>query len=65
MQTEIKRQYQISCSFMEIYMDTINDLLSNEQSIVEGLQIREDPKKGVYVDGLTEKVFSMHFVRIF
>ena len=39
------------CSFLEIYNETITDLLSMSDG---GLHIREDIKQGVYVDGLVQ-----------
>ncbi len=47
-------QFQVACSFVEIYMETIADLLA-EKGSKEQLQIREDREKGIYVDGATEK----------
>ncbi|CAA0829443.1 Phragmoplast orienting kinesin-1 [Striga hermonthica] len=43
--------YSCKCSFLEIYNEQITDLL--EPSSIN-LQIREDSKKGVYVENLTE-----------
>jgi Kinesin motor domain len=44
------------CSFLEIYKEVITDLL---HPAATRLQIREDIKKGVYVEGLTQDlVFS-------
>ncbi|KAJ0839214.1 putative plus-end-directed kinesin ATPase [Helianthus annuus] len=48
---EEKIQYTCKCSFLEIYNEQILDLL-DPSSI--NLQIREDTKKGVYVDNLKE-----------
>ncbi len=45
----------IKCVFMEIYMETIVDLLSESRQAQRTLHIREDPINGVYVEGLTEK----------
>lgn len=42
-------QFLIKCSYLEIYNEQIMDLL--EPSSVN-LHIREDIKKGVYVEGL-------------
>lgn len=39
---------------MEIYQENIFDLFEEENEIP--LQIREDTKKGVFVEGLAEKV---------
>lgn len=43
--------FAIRCSFLEIYNEQIIDLLNKANS---NLQLREDTKKGVYVEGLTE-----------
>ncbi|XP_024985533.1 kinesin-like protein KIN-12E [Cynara cardunculus var. scolymus] len=48
---EEKIQYTCKCSFLEIYNEQILDLLDPSST---NLQIREDTKKGVYVDNLTE-----------
>lgn len=49
--------YSCKCSFYEIYNERVFDLLDttggNAQS---GLNVREDQKKGVFVDGLSEEV---------
>ena len=44
-------RYLVVCSFLEIYNERIYDLLDAESS---GLQLREDVKNGVMVQGLTE-----------
>ena len=41
-------------SFMEIYGERLNDLLDNKCHQGDGLRIREDPKLGVFVPGITE-----------
>ena len=41
----------IRCSFLEIYNETIIDLLNKGNT---NLQLREDTRKGVYVEGITE-----------
>jgi hypothetical protein len=43
--------YNCRCSFLEIYNETIQDLLCPSD---KGLQIREDTEKGPYVEGLSE-----------
>ncbi|OMJ83424.1 hypothetical protein SteCoe_15645 [Stentor coeruleus] len=45
-------QYLIKCSYLEIYQEAINDLLDQNP---RNLQLREDMKKGVYVEGLLEE----------
>lgn len=49
-----KRQFIIRASFLEIYNETVRDLLSTDS---ETLQIRVDPKKGVFCSA-TEMVVS-------
>ncbi|GAA0148068.1 hypothetical protein LIER_07608 [Lithospermum erythrorhizon] len=46
-----KLQYQCKCSFLEIYNEQICDLLDPSST---NLQLREDSKKGVYVENLSE-----------
>ena len=48
-------EYLIRCSYLEIYNEQIMDLLDPSQV---NLQIREDIKKGVYVDGLNEEIVT-------
>ncbi|KAL3626647.1 hypothetical protein CASFOL_030196 [Castilleja foliolosa] len=43
--------YSCKCSFLEIYNEQITDLLEPSST---NLQLREDSKKGVYVENLTE-----------
>ncbi|KAL7593130.1 hypothetical protein Lser_V15G34581 [Lactuca serriola] len=43
--------YNCKCSFLEIYNEQITDLLDPSST---NLQLREDVKKGVYVENLTE-----------
>ncbi|KAM7253486.1 hypothetical protein ACFE04_021640 [Oxalis oulophora] len=46
-----KLKYNCKCSFLEIYNEQITDLLDPAYA---NLQLREDVKKGVYVENLTE-----------
>ncbi|KAG9391152.1 Kinesin motor domain [Carpediemonas membranifera] len=48
---ERNTEYRIKCSFAEIYMEKIRDLLAPEN---DNLPVRESPDKGIYVEGLTE-----------
>lgn len=48
-------EYLIRCSYLEIYNEQIMDLLDPNQ---QNLHIREDIKKGVYVEGLNEEVVA-------
>lgn len=43
------REYSIGCSYLEIYNEQIKDLLCPSSV---SLQIREDSKKGIYVENL-------------
>ena len=45
-------RYNCRCSCLEIYNETITDLLNPSAT---NLQLREDPSRGIYVDGLAEK----------
>ena len=44
-------RYLVRCSYLEIYMENILDLLGN--SIDKKLDVKQDPKKGIYVKDLT------------
>lgn len=46
-------EFLVKCSYFEIYNEHIMDLLDPNHS---NLLIRENIKKGVYVEGLTEEV---------
>ncbi|KAK9835585.1 hypothetical protein WJX74_003633 [Apatococcus lobatus] len=46
-------RYSLKCSFLEIYNETITDLL-HPASV--NLQIREDTRRGCYVEGLSEEI---------
>ncbi|TQD96897.1 hypothetical protein C1H46_017502 [Malus baccata] len=48
---EEQLKYSCKCSFLEIYNEQITDLLEPTST---NLQLREDLKKGVYVENLTE-----------
>ncbi|XP_050372198.1 kinesin-like protein KIN-12C [Argentina anserina] len=48
---EEQLKYSCKCSFLEIYNEQITDLLEPSST---NLQLREDMKKGVYVENLTE-----------
>ncbi|KAL0230263.1 hypothetical protein PCE1_003824 [Barthelona sp. PCE] len=44
-------EFSLRCSFLEIYNESINDLLNEE---AKGLPVRESVAKGIFVDGLSE-----------
>jgi kinesin family protein 15 len=50
-QKQGKLRYKCRCSFLEIYNEQISDLLEPSST---NLQMREDAKKGVFVEGLLE-----------
>ena len=47
-------RYLVRCSYLEIYMENILDLLGS--SIEKKLDVKEDPKKGIYVKDLTHVI---------
>jgi hypothetical protein len=47
-------QFQVTVAFMQIYMEIITDLINKEKPNKGGLQIREDPKTGIFVGGLEQ-----------
>jgi chromosome segregation ATPase len=48
--------FKVHCSFYEIYQERVYDLLDGKSS--NDLQVREDTKLGVFVDGITEELVS-------
>jgi centromeric protein E len=52
-QSQQNRMFLVRASFMEIYNEEVRDLLSNSNQI---LQIREDPRRGVFVQSVEEMV---------
>ena len=50
--------YSCKCSFYEIYNEKVFDLLDSANSSSSGLPVREDQKKGVFPDGLSEEVVN-------
>jgi len=44
-------EFKISCSYLEIYNESIQDLLDTSK---KNLKVHESPSKGIYVDDLTE-----------
>ena len=56
-----KVDYNLSCSCIEIYNEQLIDLLNNNTQFDKAdeiLKIREDPKKGMYIENLTEQEIS-------
>lgn len=55
--SEKKISFYTKMSYLEIYNEQVIDLLTDKPS-VEGIMIIEDPKKGVIVPELTQKIVS-------
>ena len=53
LQGGVKRTVRCKCSFLEIYNETLTDLLSPSDG--QHLQIREDANHGIYVENLCEE----------
>lgn len=51
MQSSKNTTFMVRVSYLQIYNEIISDLLKVERT---SLQIREDKKKGVFVEGLSE-----------
>ncbi|EGR29614.1 kinesin motor domain protein [Ichthyophthirius multifiliis] len=55
-QTELDIEYTIKCSMLEIYKENLHDSLNLE--VKHELKIKETPQKGIYVQGLSEKIIK-------
>ncbi|CAD2220535.1 kinesin family member 4/7/21/27 [Angomonas deanei] len=58
--SDAKKEYTVKVSALEVYNETLTDLLAQESgrkasTAHNNLQLREDPKGGVYVPGLVER----------
>ncbi|KAF0720081.1 Aste57867_581 [Aphanomyces stellatus] len=47
---ETDRDFLIRVSYVEIYNEVIHDLLCDDKEKTQNLKIREDPKKGIYLE---------------
>jgi hypothetical protein len=47
-------QFLVTVSFIQIYMEIITDLLNSNKNNKTGLQIREDPKTGIFINNLEQ-----------
>jgi centromeric protein E len=52
------RDYLIRCSFLELYNESINDLLNTEGTGTNLTIVADDPTKGAIIGGLREEVIS-------
>uniref|UniRef100_A0A096LR59 Kinesin-like protein n=1 Tax=Poecilia formosa TaxID=48698 RepID=A0A096LR59_POEFO len=50
------KQYLVRASYLEIYLEEIRDLLDPNHGNTRGLELRESPETGVYVQDLTSCV---------
>eukprot|EP00756_Hemistasia_phaeocysticola_P014932 Hpha_TRINITY_DN15373_c1_g2::TRINITY_DN15373_c1_g2_i2::g.87610::m.87610/K11498/CENPE; centromeric protein E len=50
-----QRDYNVSCSMMEIYNEELRDLLADPSGPLKPLRIQESPLRGVYVYGLVRR----------
>lgn len=55
--TSAKNKFLVRASYLQIYNENISDLLKPER---KNLQIREDKKKGVFVEDLSEVRRPLH-----
>ena len=49
---DLEVEYSIRIQMVEIYKETLRDLLYNSNERAPELKIKEDPKRGTYVEGL-------------
>lgn len=52
---QIRREFAFRISFLEIYNETIRDLISNDE---RNLKIHESLTRGVYIGNLVEEPFN-------
>eukprot|EP01112_Ceratiomyxa_fruticulosa_P006218 TRINITY_DN17008_c0_g1_i1.p1 TRINITY_DN17008_c0_g1~~TRINITY_DN17008_c0_g1_i1.p1 ORF type:complete len:665 (+),score=165.94 TRINITY_DN17008_c0_g1_i1:1544-3538(+) len=57
---DASKQYLVTVSYLELYNENIYDLLSANPSHADSLKVREHPKLGVYVEGLSELAVRDH-----
>ncbi|OQR88999.1 kinesin [Thraustotheca clavata] len=50
------RDFLIRVSYVEIYNEVIRDLLSDDKEKSQNIKIREDPKKGIYLEAHEEYI---------
>lgn len=56
-------QITVTCSFMELYMENLYDLLSGKPKEESTCEIREDQSSKIFINGLTEKKVTSEYCR--
>ena len=51
---DLEVEYTIRVQMVEIYKESLRDLLHNTKEKAPELKIKEDPKRGTYVEGLQD-----------
>ena len=54
-------QFQVTVAFMQIYMEVLTDMLAKSKQTKGTLQIREDPKTGIFINGLEQQSVQNEF----
>lgn len=49
-----RHRFRVTLSSLQIWQEAISDLLGGPDARAASLQVREDPSRGVYVEGLSE-----------
>ena len=49
-------QYEISFSYVQVYMEEVYDLLGPESLAKTSLALREHPYSGIYIENVTNEV---------
>jgi kinesin family member 15 len=57
-ETESGREFLCKCSYVEIYNETIFDLLDGNGASSTNCLLREDIKRGVYIEGAREEIIN-------
>jgi len=53
MDSQHNKELLVKISYLEVYNETLRDLLTEEENLVE---LREDPEKGPILSGITEVI---------